>query len=191
MEIWKSVLGYEGYYQVSNKGRVRSITHEANHSRTGKVIRTGKILAQHADADGYLEVNLSKCGEVKQFRVHRLVCSAFLNNPNNLPVVNHKDLNKTNNCVENLEWCTQQYNVIHAICNGHKANISKSGRKRIVEGAKKHNSKPIKCITTGQEFESVTAACKQLSLSPDTIIRSAKNAIFTRSGLKFKYIVSE
>lgn len=101
-EIWKDVNGYEGLYQVSNTGRVRSL----NYNHTGEV----KILAPSSDRRGYKHVNLFSQGTRRIKLIHRLVAEAFINNPDNLPHVNHKDECKSNNVVENLEWCTQEYN---------------------------------------------------------------------------------
>ena len=99
-EIWKDKKDYEEHYQVSNCGRVKSI-------KFGKE----RILKPVPNSFGYLFVNLCKDGKVKAFTVHRLVAEAFLDNPNNLSQVNHKDENKLNNSVENLEWCDAKYNV--------------------------------------------------------------------------------
>ena len=101
-EIWKDVVGYEGLYEVSNLGRVR---------RDGKILKPTKI------KNGYLYVGLHKNGIQKTVRVHRLVASAFIPNPQNLPCVNHKDEDKTNNAVDNLEWCTSQYNANYGTRN--------------------------------------------------------------------------
>ena len=99
IEIWKPVVGYEGLYEISNMGRVKSIKFNKE-----------KILFLQKDKDGYLRSGLRKMGKLKKYFVHRLVAEAFIPNPNNLPIVNHKDENKQNNCVENLEWCTVKYN---------------------------------------------------------------------------------
>ena len=99
-EYWKPVVGYEGHYQVSNFGRVKSI-------KFGKEI----ILKQRQCMNGYKLVTLYKDGKGKIILVHRLVAQAFIPNPDNLPEVNHKDENKTNNVVTNLEWCDRLYNV--------------------------------------------------------------------------------
>jgi len=112
-EVWKDVVGYEGYYKVSNLGNVKSLDRIVDNE--GKYFRhlKGKPKAQKQQHNGYMTVNLYKNGinkQYKTFRVHRLVAEAFLPNPNNLPFVNHKDENKQNNNVNNLEWCTQQYN---------------------------------------------------------------------------------
>ena len=98
-EVWKDVKDYEGHYQVSDKGRVRSL-------KFGKE----RILKPRRDGWGYLQVNFCKNGEQKKFKVHRLVAQTFILNPNNLTEVNHRDEDKTNNKVENLEWCSSKYN---------------------------------------------------------------------------------
>ena len=101
-EYWKPVVGYEGLYEVSNWGRVKSL----NYNHTGK----GKIIKYQKTKHGYLQVGLWKNGKCKKYAVHRLVAQVFIPNPNNLPCVNHKDENEQNNVVSNLEWCTHEYN---------------------------------------------------------------------------------
>ena len=102
-EIWRDIEGFEGKYQVSNTGKVKSL----NYRNTGKE----KILKGGDNGYGYLKVGLCKDGKEKTCRINRLVAQAFIPNPDNLPEVNHIDKCKTNNCVENLEWCTSQYNT--------------------------------------------------------------------------------
>ena len=97
-EIWKDIKGFEGLYQVSNMGRVKSV-------------RKNIILKNQIARKGYERVILCINNSPKNYFVHRLVANAFIPNPDNLPQVNHKDENKLNNRVENLEWCTQKYNV--------------------------------------------------------------------------------
>ena len=99
-EYWKPVVGYEGLYEVSNLGRVKSL-------KFGKE----RILKPQKDTSGYLCVTLCKNNNQCQFKVHRLVAEAFIPNPNNLPQTNHKDECKTNNIASNLEWCDRKYNV--------------------------------------------------------------------------------
>ena len=101
-EIWKEVVGYEGLYQVSNLGRVRSFKY-----------KSPRILKHHNNKLGYARLILRKNNQSYGHSVHRLVAEAFIPNPNNLPVVNHKDENPRNNNVENLEWCTHQYNNVY------------------------------------------------------------------------------
>ena len=97
---WRIIDGYEGVYEVSNTGLIRNAKGEIKKSQTKKGSHTN-----------YKEISLWKDGKNKRFLVHRLVASAFLPNPNNYPIINHKDENGTNNCVENLEWCDHKYNA--------------------------------------------------------------------------------
>lgn len=109
-EIWKDIEGYEGYYQVSNQGRVRSVDRYVN-SKHGKRLSKGQIIRSSPNVDGYLCLTLSKDNHQSFVRVNRLVAEAFIDNPDGLPVINHIDRNKMNNNVDNLEWCTVEYNT--------------------------------------------------------------------------------
>ena len=114
-EIWKDIPGYEGLYQVSNFGRVKSLRRP--YGNNGGIQWTKeRILSPGKDKDGYLQVNLHCNGKQHQRKVHRLVAQAFLPNMDNLPMVNHKDEDKTNNNVDNLEWCDQKYNINYGGC---------------------------------------------------------------------------
>jgi hypothetical protein len=104
-EEWRPVVGFEGRYQVSNLGRVKSIN-IANTRKSG-------ILKSEKSRDGYYQVTLTINGNRLHTGVHRLVAMAFIPNPDNLPQVNHIDEDKTNNCADNLEWCTQHYNICY------------------------------------------------------------------------------
>lgn len=110
-EVWKDIKGYEGLYQVSNLGRVKSVTHDVVDSIGRHSVKEGRILSlRNSTKTGYPTINLTKNGKFKSFNIHRLVAEAFIPNPNNLPCVNHKDESRDNNCVSNLEWCTYKYN---------------------------------------------------------------------------------
>lgn len=115
MEEWKNIIGYEGLYEVSNKGNVRNV-------------RRNTLLKLSKNYYGYIRVALSKNGIKTWLRVHRLVAQAFLPNPDNLPQINHKDEDKLNNCVENLEWCTAKYN------NNYGDRLKKSINTKIKNG---------------------------------------------------------
>lgn len=111
-EIWKDIVGYEGLYQVSNLGRVRSLDRYVLHKQSVRKLHKGCIMNPYR-ITGYPAVHLSKDGQKKGFLVHRLVATAFIPNPNNLPEVNHKDESRTNNIVDNLEWCTVLENNVY------------------------------------------------------------------------------
>ena len=123
MEEWKDIKGYKGLYQVSNEGRVKSLDHTIV-CDNGKGVATkrqkGKIRKFTELAKGYKRVTLSKDGIEKQYSVHRLVAEAFIDNPENLPCVNHKDENPRNNIWTNLEWCTHKYNINYGTCQQRK-----------------------------------------------------------------------
>ena len=106
-EIWKDVAGYEGLYQVSNKGHVYSVGRIDTLGRK----QGGLMLTIRFNTHGYPIADLYKNGKLKTKSVHRLVAETFLPNPNGLPQVNHRDEDKDNNNVENLEWCDSKYNI--------------------------------------------------------------------------------
>ena len=112
---WKPVRNYEGYYDVSDTGLVRSITRYVPDVSHGRRVVRGKIMQQTEGANGYPVVNLHKFGVSSVIPVHRLVAEAFLDNPHDFPTVNHKDGNKANNSVDNLEWASYSDNNTHAL----------------------------------------------------------------------------
>lgn len=115
-EIWKDVPDYEGIYQVSNKGRIKSLARIVGHCK-----RKDKIIIPKDNRTGYYKVNLYKDSKCKNHYIHRLVASAFISNENNKPCINHKDHNRKNNNVENLEWCTYKENNDYSHCSEHHA----------------------------------------------------------------------
>lgn len=135
MEVWRDVKGYEGKYQVSNYGNVKSI--ERKTKRNDGVLYTvlGKAKKPTKWGAGYEVVNLWKSNKQHMEYVHRLVAEAFIKNPENKPYINHIDGNKTNNNVDNLEWCTAHENADHAWRTGLRKG-----------------SKPIRCVETGEIF---------------------------------------
>ena len=124
-EIWKDIEGYEGLYQVSNLGRVKSL-------KVSK-IKSERIRKSYQQSSGYISIVLCKNGKVTNHKIHRLVANAFIDNPDNLPEINHKDENKANNCVDNLEWCDSSYN------KNYGTRTEKFIRSR---------GTPVKCIET-------------------------------------------
>ena len=108
-KVWKPINEYDGYYEVSNFGEIKSLFRYVN-VKNGFRSVPEKILKPKIDKDGYLRVVLQKERKQKHFLVHRIVAETFIDNPKNLPHVNHKNENKIDNRVENLEWCTEKYN---------------------------------------------------------------------------------
>ena len=102
-EIWKDIKGYEGLYQVSNFGKIKSLTKKIVQKKR-EFYKKETILNGYSRKDGYLMVNLFKNQKCRHFLIHRLVATAFISNPENKPTINHIDANKTNNVVSNLEW---------------------------------------------------------------------------------------
>lgn len=151
MEIWRDCKGYEGKYQVSDLGRVWSIS--------GQKYLTGSL-----DKDGYIRVTLTaKNGKVKIERVHRLVALAFLENPEGLPQVNHKDENKQNNCLENLEWCSNLYNTTYSC------------------------GKAVRCVELNKVFESSQAAMRELGVDGSDIRKCCKGQKNTAGHYHWEY----
>lgn len=130
-EIWKDIDGYEGLYQVSNLGEIMSLNYM--HTKQSQILKIKKTY------DGYNRVNLCKNGKVTTCSVHILVAKAFIPNINNKPQVNHKDGNKDNNRVDNLEWVTGKENVIHSI----KTGLRKPENRTYPKGQDHYSSKPV------------------------------------------------
>lgn len=146
-EIWKDIIDYEGLYQVSNLGRVKSLAKFCGHRPQKE-----KILKQQ-DLRGYKIVTLCKNSILKRFQVHRLVGLAFIDNPQNKPCINHKDENRSNNNSSNLQWVTWKENTNY--CNCIKNSLNK--RKPILQ--KKYGQK-VKCIEKNIIFNSLKDAAK-------------------------------
>jgi hypothetical protein len=125
MEIWRDIEGFEGMYQVSNMGRVRGVDRYVGYRNGRKRLWKGHIKKPTVTAKGYLKVSMHDGQKRKTEEIQRLVARAFIPNPMNKPYVNHKDGNKQNNAVENLEWTTPSENTIHAV------NVLKISIKRV------------------------------------------------------------
>lgn len=175
MEIWKDIIGYKGYYQISNMGRVRGLDRYSLHKEGGNQLIKGKILKRAYYSNGYTFVGLSKFGKVKQFLLHRLVAKHFIKNINNYPDVNHKFGIKDDNRASQLEWCTQSQNMIHAINTGLLDSI----------GGKNPYAHPVKIVKNGEEriFETQRMAAKFIGVK-DINIHTAKRTGYNCKGYK-------
>lgn len=163
-EIWKDIAGYEGLYQVSNLGRVKSLerkTYDTVRKYTRKIEE--RILKLRLGTPKYYSVILTQKGIQKIFRVHVLVATAFIPNPNNYPVVNHKNGIKTDNRSENLEWCTYKHNSQEALRLGlTKSSIQNLKRWNGCFGYKHNKSKAVKQIDiVTMEIISTYGSCKE------------------------------
>ena len=180
-EIWKAVDGYEDYYEVSSFGRVRSVDRMETLSNGVKRLRKWSMLKIRKNKNGYLQIQLWKSGEGKTVNIHRLVAEAFIPNPDNLSEVNHKDEDKTNNHVENLEWCDSKYNKNYGTA--------------IQRAAEKHKilfSKPVLQIDLEAnqiiaEYPSAIEAGRQLKLNQGSISACCNGKRKTAGCFKWEY----
>lgn len=170
MEEWKDIPGYKGLYQVSNTGRVRS--HYSG---------TWKIMEQSTRKGGYKKLFLRKNKERKSFFIHRLVATAFIPNPDNLPFVNHKDENPSNNKVENLEWCTHLYNMTYGTCQ-ERARATHLER---TPSILMYDKEGILKAT----FNSVVEAEKETGIPHSNIIACCKGRLKTAKGYVWRYSI--
>lgn len=131
MELWKDITGYEGLYQASTKGNIRSLNHIRKNG-TNQYMQRGKLLKFNKNPNGYLQVRLSKNGVAKTYRVNRLIALTFIDNPFNKKTVNHINGNKLDNNVKNLEWAThkEQTNHMHKVLGVPYADCSNLVKRR-------------------------------------------------------------
>lgn len=214
--VRKPVAGYEGYYEVDQFGRVfscdRVVSVDDNGRKYDKPL-SGKQMKQSMHDKGYKTVSLTKDGKTKMYFVHRIVAEAFIPNPDNLPMVNHKDEDKTNNFLENLEWCTVSYNntygsavkkrakklrgVLHT--EEHKAKISKSLKKHYETHTSKslgRESEKRKAVRGYGEnevafFYSVAEAAKAVGGARANIARSCNSKTQKAYGFKWEWVEDE
>ena len=183
-EVWKGIKGYEGKYQISSFGRVKSLKDKYGNYRE-------KILKQKKDDLGYYRINLYKFYKSKTFLVHRLVAEAFIENPNNYKEVNHRDENPSNNKVDNLEWCTAEYNVNYGTRNKRVSEKMKGRYK----GSNHPKARKVQCVTTGKKFSCIKEAAEYYSINRKCISdccrgkqKSAGKHPITGEKLVWKYI---
>lgn len=188
MEIWKDIKDFEGFYQVSNYGNVKSLERIVECSNGRQRLCKEKVLKLRKNNNGYLDVHLYKEGKGKTMKVHRLVAQAFIDNPSNHPIISHKDENPLNNCVSNLEWCTQEYNINYGTRNERMAATKKENGQyeriaatnkvnghyeHLAELSKLRCSKPVFQYSISGDFiakyESTIEAARQLHYSQGNI----------------------
>ena len=177
MEIWKDIEGYEGLYQVSSLGRVKSLSRR---DRLNRVIQE-KILKPQLHRTGYLQVILCKEGKRRSYLVHRLVAETFIDNPEDKSQVNHKDEDKTNNKVENLEWMTARENTNYGTRNERSGKSQTNDKKR---------SKPIYGINikTNERIEfPSTAEARRNGFDQGNIVHCLKGRCKSHKGYKWFY----
>lgn len=193
-KFWRSINKYEGYYEVSNMGEIRSLNRtilafNGGSKKIESVRRIGKLLKQSKTSGGYLIINLWKDGRMVTRYVHQIVIGAFTPNIENKEFVNHIDGNKSNNNISNLEWCTQSENAIHS--------FYVLGKNSLLDYLKTHQKEKHpsnkSVIMIGRDnvliktFPSVTLAGKEMNIDPNCIIRICKGRGVLSGGYKWKY----
>ena len=169
-EKWKTIPGFEGYYEASNLGQIRSVERIV---RSGRGYRTvfSTILKPAIGEWGYEYVSLSVNGKRYNRRVNRLIAQTFIENPNHLPQVNHKDGVKTNNCVDNLEWCTASRNMKHCFDNGMSDWATK-----------------VRIVETGEEFNSIVECANKINGHVQLIIACLNGRRKMHKGYHFEIV---
>lgn len=182
MENWKDIKGYEGLYQISDLGRVKSLERDV-YCQNGIVRHIEeKILASSLDGGGYPLVHLCKNRKSKTILVHRLVAEAFIPNPENNPQVNHKDENPLNNFVENLEWCTARYNT-----NFGTRNERMIQNRRSYKLENNPRAKAVFCVELNKTFDCAKRVEEELGICGSAICQACKGKIKTAGGFHWRY----
>jgi hypothetical protein len=176
---WMPVKGYEGLYEVSSDGRLRSLNYRGVKGRVGEI-------SSYPDSDGYLQVRLWKDQKPRYRKVHRLVAEAFIPNPHEFPQINHKDEGKANNSIDNLEWCTARYNVNYGTRNERskesisKANLNGKLSKAVI-AVNPHTLETTYCFPSARE-------AGRNGFDPSSISHCCNGKLKTHKGLYWRYI---
>ena len=176
-EMWASITGYEGLYEVSNYGRVKSLPRRVHYSAGFDRLNEGRILAvapaSSNEKCNYYRVTLSKANRTKYFPIHRLVAEHFVDRVDGCDVVNHKDGNKQNNHASNLEWVTQSGNKLHAVYSG--LDYPPFG------------IRPVYCVTNCTKYPSASYAARELELDESAISKVCRGVYKKTKGMVFRY----
>lgn len=191
-EIWKNISGYEGIYQVSNFGRIKSLKHKTlrknifGKNKSAYYIYDEKILNGWIENNGYLMISLKN----KKYLIHRIVAKTFIKNPKNYPIINHIDGNKLNNCVDNLEWCTYKHNFNEAVKLGlikpkYNSNDNRIRAKKIAQYSLDNKLIKIHACSVDAEKE---LKSKGVKINARNIRKVCLNERKTAGGFIWKYI---
>ena len=186
-EIWKDIPNYEGYYQVSNLGRIKSIKRKVKYQNSFRNVKE-KIKGTFIGKQGYERVELSKNKINKKYNVHRIVANVFIPNPLNKETVNHINGIKTDNRVENLEWATKSENILHAYKTGLSKNSEKQ-RNAVKLYCKENKIKPIIQLDLDgnfiKEWKSATEVMNVLNINRKSISNCIRKQSKTAGGFKW------
>lgn len=188
-EVWKAVVGFEGLYEVSNLGRVRSLDRYIDRADGTTAFYRGKVLSPAGNP--YLHVQLCNGCTHVQGRIHRLVAEAFVPNPNGLPQVDHIDCNKQNNRADNLRWCTLQDNTRYACENNLMRTQPYSERSPEVREKQAAARRRAVIRSDGKWYKSTTDAAKDLGVSRGAVSHVLRGLNETCQGYSFTYAEKE
>ena len=182
MEIWRDIKGYEGVYQISNMGNVKSLGN--NKSRKEKVLKLAK------NTNGYLKVNLYKDGKQKNYLIHRLVAESFIPKVEGKTHVDHIDSNRQNNNVNNLRWCTIVENNNFDLYRKHMSEAKKGEKHHMYgkTGALHNRSKIVLCIETGKIYGSTMEAGRETGINQSSISAVCNSRRKSAGGYHWKYV---
>ena len=198
IEEWKNIDGYNGLYQISSKGRVRSLDRivKSGLRHNKKVKRSGKIIKPIPHHNGYLFVTLSKNNITNCFSIHKLVANAFIENPYNKPYIDHINTITSDNRVENLRWCTASENSLNPITKNRRieCNLGKRnpmfGKRHSLESRIKNGKCVLQFSKDGsfiKEFPTISFAAQEVNVHTTNIITACKNFNKTSGGYRWKY----
>lgn len=179
VEIWKPIKNYENLYVISNLGNIKSLDKKDSIGRKIK----GKYMKPIKRKDGYLDILLRKNNHSKRFLIHRLVAQTFIENKNNYKEINHKDENKSNNCVKNLEWCNRKYNINYGMANKKRKETLLNKNGKAINQIDKNNN-------IIKQYSSLMEAHRKTKLNKSHLSECCNGIRKTTGGFKWEYIVN-